>query len=91
MIVKLRTSQLQELAAALDLWRKELYPNDPDCNGGFYLIQPNELYVDEDLDNDIIGELDKLVCRFEGHHRVLERWDLAQHIHHVWGVRLDEK
>ena len=91
MIFKLRTEQLQEFAGELNTLRKELYPNDPDCNGGFYLIRPNELYIDESIDYEIIDELDKLVCLFEGNHRVLERWELAQHLYNVWGVRLDEK
>ncbi len=84
MTIKLKTTQLRHFAEALDLFRKEMLPNDPEANGGFYLVTPNTLYVDEALDNEIIGELDKLVCRFEGHHKVLEKWELARYVAEVW-------
>ena len=84
MTIKLHTTQLRHFAEALDLFRQEMLPDDPEDNGGFYLMTPNTLYVDEAIDKDTIGELDKLVCRFEGHHKVLEKWQLARNVTAMW-------
>ena len=90
MTIKLKTPDLQQFAEDLERFRREMLPDEPNINGGFYMIQPNELYADEEIDNEIIGQLDKLVCRYEGHHKLLEKWQLAKGVRLAWGIRLED-
>ena len=84
MIIGLRVCNLEEFAKSLDLFRQDLIPGDAENNGGFYLTQPDTLYIDESIDEEIIGQLDKLVCRFEGHHNVLKKYALAKRVAMAW-------
>lgn len=91
MTIKLKTPDLKQFAADLERFRREMLPDDFNINDGFYMIQPNELYADEEIDNEIIGQLDKLVCRYEGHHKLLKKngnWPRASVLHGVFALRI---
>ena len=90
MIIKLTTRDLQQFAEELKEWHRDWFPDDPDGQVGIYLTKPDVLYVDEDLNRDIIGELDKLVCKFEGDHEVHKKLMLAWRVRNAWGVRIDD-
>ena len=90
MVIKLTTRKLDQFTKSLEGWHRYCFPDDPDGKVGFYLTSPNELYINEDLDEEIIGQLDKLVCLYEGNHDILKKWNLARSVRRAWGVRLED-
>lgn len=71
MMIRIKTDNLQELTAAVEDMRKALLPEG---EPGFYMAEPDTLFVDNEIDNEIVGQLDKAVCRFVGDHRILKHW-----------------
>jgi len=71
MMIRIKTDNLQELTAAVEDMRKALLPEG---EAGFYMVEPDTLYVADEIDNETVGQLDKAVCRFVGDHRILKQW-----------------
>ena len=65
MIIKLKTNELEKFAAELEDLRAALYPGEPECNGGFYMFSPNELYIDEEIGGVALGQLEKMCVKYE--------------------------
>jgi hypothetical protein len=71
MMIRIETVNLQEFTAVVEDMRKALLPEG---QSGFYMAEPDMLFVDDKIDNETVGQLDKAVCRFIGDHRILKQW-----------------
>lgn len=78
MLVHIRTNDIQGLKAAVADSRTALLPKNCPSDYGFYLTEPNILYFDNHIDNEIIGQLDKALCCFTDDHSILVKWSEAQ-------------
>ena len=79
MIMYIRTNDTQGLKAAVVNARASLLPKDCPSDYGFYLTEPTVLFFEDHIDNELIGQLDKTLCRFTNDHSVLVKWSEAQH------------